>query len=339
MFELTKNRWFAVLCLVGCGFPGLAMAQSVVTSDEGRVVIDGDYVRIETDEGVTSVSGDWRGGVSVADADVLISNLGAQRFGDIIHLSLAGDVLFELGSTMITAQAERALGDVARLIRASAMGEVLAMGHTDSLGDLGSNQRLSQKRAVEVIRWLQEKESIPMGILVARGMGERQPVAPNTTSDGGDDPRGRARNRRVEFFVGTTPHADVRAASLVTVNSPEGEVRISADHVDVGEDIRIDAQGVQLGNMHIQGAGYGADSDSTNCSAGRICEASCREGNCRMTCSAGANCDYSCPGGDCEMQCAAGAVCDFSCSGGDCRFSCAAGSTCETSCSGGDCTQ
>lgn len=339
MIDLKNARWIAVLCLVVIGLPGGASAQSVVTSNEARVVADGDFVRIETQEGVTEVKGDWRKGVTVAEADGLIVQLGAERVGDIIHLNLAGDVLFELGSSRITARAGRTLGDVARLIRSSAMGEVLAIGHTDSLGDLASNQQLSEDRATAVLRWLHEREGIPLEILVARGLGERQPVAANTTADGRDNPEGRARNRRVEFFVGASKHADVRTASVVTVKSASGDVRISEDHVDVGENIRIDANGVQVGDLNLQGAGYGSASDSKNCSAGKICEAGCREGNCRMTCSAGANCDYSCLGGDCEMLCAAGAVCDFSCSGGDCRFSCAAGSTCDTSCSGGDCSR
>jgi outer membrane protein OmpA-like peptidoglycan-associated protein len=36
-------------------------------------------------------------------------------------------------------------------------------------------------------------------------MGKRQPVAPNTTPDGRDDPDGRQRNRRVQIVIGALP--------------------------------------------------------------------------------------------------------------------------------------
>ncbi|MCB1811656.1 MAG: OmpA family protein, partial [Candidatus Competibacteraceae bacterium] len=34
-----------------------------------------------------------------------------------------------------------------------------------------------------------------------RGMGELQPIAPNTNPDGSDNPAGRAQNRRVDITV------------------------------------------------------------------------------------------------------------------------------------------
>ena len=37
--------------------------------------------------------------------------------------------------------------------------------------------------------------------MTTRGFGESRPVAPNTRPDGGDDPEGRQRNRRVEVFI------------------------------------------------------------------------------------------------------------------------------------------
>jgi chemotaxis protein MotB len=50
-------------------------------------------------------------------------------------------------------------------------------------------------RAVNVVRFLQEKAKVPARRLVAAGYGESQPVASNAT------PKGRARNRRIEILL------------------------------------------------------------------------------------------------------------------------------------------
>lgn len=317
--------------------PGLG--QTPVTHDQGRVVVEGDYVRIESPEGVTEVTDDWRTGTSVRvnDTDAILTELGAVQEDDYIRLRLTGDVLFDLGSAVINPAAAEVLAQVAQVIRDRAVGEVLVVGHTDSLGDAASNQRLSEARAVAVIRWLQDHAGIPVAILVGRGMGERQPVAHNTTPDGRDDPAGRARNRRVELFIGTTGQADVRtAAGRVTVRTAEGEVRIEEGRVEVGG-VQIDSKGVRIGGVATGGTQAAGDR-RVNCAAGRQCTVGCPQGDCVMTCSAGAHCDFSCQGGDCQMLCSAGATCKLGCPGGDCRFSCALGSSCNTSCAGGGCT-
>lgn len=72
--------------------------------------------------------------------------------------------------------------------------------HTDSVGSAAYNQNLSQKRAQSVVNYL-KKKGIDRDRLRAKGYGESQPVAPNTNSDGTDNPEGRAKNRRTEFKV------------------------------------------------------------------------------------------------------------------------------------------
>ncbi|MFT5570344.1 MAG: outer membrane protein OmpA-like peptidoglycan-associated protein, partial [Cyclobacteriaceae bacterium] len=67
-------------------------------------------------------------------------------------------------------------------------------GHTDDVGSETLNQQLSQKRAQAVVDYM-----ILAGIektrLQAKGFGETQPIADNTTSDG------KAKNRRTEFEI------------------------------------------------------------------------------------------------------------------------------------------
>ncbi len=71
--------------------------------------------------------------------------------------------------------------------------------HTDSRGDTGFNQRLSQKRAEGVVKWLIER-GIDGSRLVAKGYGESRPV--NRCSDGVTCPDSEHQfNRRTEFRV------------------------------------------------------------------------------------------------------------------------------------------
>lgn len=317
----------------------------VVDGEETDVVVDGDYVRVKTPEGVTEVDGDWRRGgtVEVSDTDRVLVELGAVRRKDHIQLALQGDVLFDFGSSAVRPDAAGKLARVAHVIRQRAQGEVLVVGHTDARGAEEANQKLSEARALSVIRWLHAREGIPVTILTGRGMGERQPIAPNTLADGGDDPAGRARNRRVEIFLATKKKADIRRiADRVTIEGDRvvvdgvaevegGRVRVGGVTIDPGGGVTTEVSGV----VPARSSGGAA----STCPAGQRCTADCAEGNCRMSCSAGATCKYSCSGGDCGMDCAAGATCDFSCAGGNCRFTCAVGATCTTSCQGGDCSR
>jgi len=69
-------------------------------------------------------------------------------------------------------------------------------GHTDSVGSDKYNQRLSERRAHAVVKYLIGK-GIESNRLQAAGFGESRPIAPNET------PEGRAKNRRTEFHIVT----------------------------------------------------------------------------------------------------------------------------------------
>jgi OmpA-OmpF porin, OOP family len=72
--------------------------------------------------------------------------------------------------------------------------------HTDSKGSDDYNQRLSERRAASVVKYLTEK-GIAAERLQSKGYGESQPIAPNTNEDGTDNPEGRQKNRRTAFKV------------------------------------------------------------------------------------------------------------------------------------------
>ena len=117
-----------------------------------------------------------------------------------IVVRLASDVLFDFDRAEIRPEAEPELQRLSQLIRDEARGGVSIAGHTDSVGDDAYNLALSRRRADAVAAWL-TRHGIDRGVLQTTGHGERQPIAPNSTPDGGDNPEGRQRNRRVDVVI------------------------------------------------------------------------------------------------------------------------------------------
>lgn len=76
---------------------------------------------------------------------------------------------------------------------------LVVTGHTDSIGDEGTNLALSRARAQVVVDWMVDN-GLTADRVVARGVGETEPVATN------DTPEGREANRRIEASMeGITP--------------------------------------------------------------------------------------------------------------------------------------
>jgi outer membrane protein OmpA-like peptidoglycan-associated protein len=78
-------------------------------------------------------------------------------------------------------------------------GHVLEIaGYTDNTGDAALNLALSQKRA-EAVREAFIKYGAAPDMLVAKGYGEADPIASNSTAEG------RLKNRRIEYHVLKAP--------------------------------------------------------------------------------------------------------------------------------------
>ncbi|MGH8530724.1 MAG: OmpA family protein [Nevskiales bacterium] len=110
------------------------------------------------------------------------------------------DVNFEFDSARLTPASHPILQAAVNAMRGQPSMRVEIAGHTDHIGSPTYNQRLSLERAASVMNFL-VNAGIERSRLTAAGYGETRPVAPNTRSDGRDDPDGRARNRRVEFKI------------------------------------------------------------------------------------------------------------------------------------------
>jgi len=106
-------------------------------------------------------------------------------------LTLRLEVLFDTGSAEIKPSSFEALDRAVRfLLETSPSAAGVIEGHTDSQGAAEFNQRLSERRADAVMRYMISR-GVPSSRLRSQGFGETQPVADNGT------PEGRALNRRV----------------------------------------------------------------------------------------------------------------------------------------------
>lgn len=172
---------------------------------QGFVGINGESVNIKAASEGVSVDTGWRTQVSRytkgIKVDSLMKEMNVQSTTHGLKVEMAGDVLFDFDSESIRSDAAASLAKISQIIRAKLKERVVVVGHTDSKGSDSYNQHLSERRALSVIKWLNQKESIPGYYLYAQGKGEMQPKAPNTQSDGRDDREGRALNRRVEIYI------------------------------------------------------------------------------------------------------------------------------------------
>src|SRR5262245_42701471 len=114
--------------------------------------------------------------------------------------SIALNVLFEFNSDKILQTYYGDLDKLGKVLTAPQYSayRVQIEGYTDNIGADSYNQRLSERRAQSVKRYLVQHFPIPSDRLVVRGFGKSNPIASNDTAEGRD------KNRRVEVVnIGT----------------------------------------------------------------------------------------------------------------------------------------
>jgi OOP family OmpA-OmpF porin len=125
---------------------------------------------------------------------VAVDEHGCPRRGSV---TLHG-VTFEFDSATLTSESRPALAAVATDVKRYPNLKLELQGHTDSVGNDAYNLRLSEQRAQSVREFL-IAEGVSPQQLTAKGYGETQPTADNSTAEG------RAENRRVDMQVLDNP--------------------------------------------------------------------------------------------------------------------------------------
>ncbi|HYV43703.1 MAG TPA: OmpA family protein, partial [Myxococcaceae bacterium] len=111
------------------------------------------------------------------------------------RLEILEKVFFKVDQGTIERRSYPVLLNVVKVIKAHPeLKKVLVEGHTDNKGNADYNQKLSDKRATSVRKFLVDHGVEPER-LQAQGFGQTRPLADNAT------PEGREKNRRVVFTV------------------------------------------------------------------------------------------------------------------------------------------
>ena len=133
-----------------------------------------------------------------------------------LKLNIPSDISFDTGRADIKSNLRPILDQFASGLSGQPNTEVRIIGHTDNTGSDAINDPLSQRRADAARDYLAARGVDPRRILTA-GRGEHEPVADNSTD------AGRARNRRVEIFLGE--RADVASNTTTSPGVPARPVR------------------------------------------------------------------------------------------------------------------
>jgi outer membrane protein OmpA-like peptidoglycan-associated protein len=158
----------------------------------GKIMKDGKeiWAQVEKGNGVIWLTVVEKAGM----AQDIVAN--ADAFGNDIkstgHAAVYG-IYFDTGKSEVKSESQAALQEVAKLLSGDPNLKLFVVGHTDSVGQLEANMKLSQARAEAVVQALTKSHGVAASRLRAQGAGPIAPVATNRTEEG------RAKNRRVEL--------------------------------------------------------------------------------------------------------------------------------------------
>lgn len=202
----------------GWGLRALAGTEALALLSKGRVDVTTDAIS------VTGETSDPNGANTIEAA--LISTLGTQAFfsvdvvyvapppeqepgldpricvADINAVLLDQKIVFAPGSVEVSPEDLETIDAIAAILRDCPDATMEIGGHTDSQGREEMNQLLSQSRAEAILTALASRRVLT-GKLSAKGYGETQPIADNSTN------AGREANRRIAFRLTSQNEADV----------------------------------------------------------------------------------------------------------------------------------
>jgi len=204
---MARNTHFTSQLIAGLGSAVIAGSVATAVASSGYVLDSAGNV-VTSGSGECVQTGAWSQDLSTPECDpALAARLKAERAAELaalerpapeptlVRLSDKRNVMFEFNSAVLTPAAtvelDRLLGKVNEF---DEIDTIDVVGHTDSTGPESYNQSLSEQRAASVKQFL-ESRGVRTSEVSARGVGEADPVASNTTREG------RAMNRRVDILI------------------------------------------------------------------------------------------------------------------------------------------
>ena len=155
-------------------------------------VVDGREVWVEAEKGNSTI---W---LRVVEKQAMVQHVvaDAASFGNDLkaagHVAVEG-IYFDTAKAVLKPESTPALKEVAKLLEADPSLKLWVVGHTDAVGPVDGNMKLSQARAEAVVAALTTAHGVAAARLKGYGVGPLAPVATNDNEDG------RAKNRRGEL--------------------------------------------------------------------------------------------------------------------------------------------
>lgn len=110
------------------------------------------------------------------------------------------NIYYDFGKATLREESKIVLDTVVEMLNDNPKLTIEMSAHTDSVGSVKFNDKLSQARAQSCVDYLISKGISPER-LIAKGYGKSRPIAPNSLPNHKDNPEGRQLNRRTEFKV------------------------------------------------------------------------------------------------------------------------------------------
>ena len=111
--------------------------------------------------------------------------------GQIVRLN---NIFFDSGKSILKTESYPELERLIKVMKENSGMNIQVVGHTDDIGEVDANLKLSIDRAMSVEKYLIEK-GIKISRVISTGFGESKPIATNETEEG------KQQNRRVEFKI------------------------------------------------------------------------------------------------------------------------------------------
>jgi chemotaxis protein MotB len=167
--------------------------------------LDGQYTQLQRTS--TAQASQSSADIAALEKEIDAGKMQVSRLQNAIKYTVNSDLLFRSGSWEMSPQGQEVIAKLVPQLAPFQQAKLVVNGYTDNAPvgpalqrqGVTSNEVLSQKRAEAVMGYL-ISQGVKPDLISARGWGEADPVAPNTTA------QGREQNRRVEVtLAGQTP--------------------------------------------------------------------------------------------------------------------------------------
>lgn len=157
----------------------------------------------------------------------------------IVHSFSVSNIYYDFDKATLRPESVASLDSVVNFMKDNPSLSVEIYSFTDSKGTNKYNADLSRRRAESVLNYL-EKNGIDRNRMIAKGFGDKMPVAPNKIGKK-DNPEGRQMNRRTEFRIVT----DVPTRRILYNSAKPGTMDEQQKNLQINENINDDESNME----------------------------------------------------------------------------------------------